>query len=394
MRSSFRIVFTAGTLAVLGAAACGSTPSAETSSTDAAPSATTTGDAAPVPTADDLGPVLEPLRATSGVPGLSAAVYRGGKALARGAVGTRKQGDAIPITNTDVWHLGSDTKAMTATLAAILVEEKKLDWKTPILELLPDLPMDPGFAKVTFEELLFHRAGLPASLPTSWMQSARNSKDFVASRKDLARELLLAKPSQAPGTYVYSNAGYIVAGAILESIAKDSWENVLKARLFDKLGMTTCGYGPPAAVGETNQPWGHSGGTGAYKPVAPGPLADNPLPLGPAGTVHCSLDDWAKFTHAHARGEKEGGLVSKESFVKLHTAPAGGDYAMGWVLAPRSWSGGVALTHVGSNTMFMATAWIAPAKDLVFLVVTNAADEAASRASDDAIGALVETYAK
>jgi CubicO group peptidase (beta-lactamase class C family) len=344
---------------------------------------------------DDLGPQLEAIRAESGVPSLAAAAYRAGVPVARGAVGTRKLGEEVPVTTADVWHLGSDTKAMTATLAAMLVDEKKLDWKAKLIDLLPDVPMDPAYAEVPFESLLYHRAGLPANPSQAWMVSASKATDLVSSRKDAVVELLVSKPAQSPGTYVYSNAGYIVAGAILEAIAKEPWEKMMQTRLFAKLGMTSCGFGPPASKGQIDAPWGHDGKAGKYVPVAPGPASDNPLALGPAGTVHCALDDWAKFAHAHARGAKgEAGLVSAESFAKLQTPPPGGDYAMGFGVTKRDWGGGTVLTHSGSNTLFFATVWIAPEKDLVMLAATNAGDDAAAKAVDSAFAPMVEAYAK
>lgn len=369
-----------------------SPPSADDASVDASVTDAADGGVSPV---DDLGPKLEAIRAESGLPALAAAAYRGGVPVARGAVGTRKLGEDVSVTTADVWHLGSDTKAMTATLAAMLVDEKKLDWKSKLIDLLPDVPMDPAFAEVTFEALLYHRAGLPANPSQAWMVSASKATDLVSSRKDAVVELLVAKPAQAPGTYVYSNAGYIVAGAILESIAKEPWEKMMQSRIFGKLGMTSCGFGPPASKGQIDAPWGHSGKTGKYVPVAPGPASDNPPALGPAGTVHCGLDDWAKFAHAHARGAKgEAGLVSAESFQKLQTPPPGGDYAMGFGVTKRDWGGGTVLTHSGSNTLFYATVWIAPEKDLVMLAATNAADDAAATAIDSAFAPMVEAYAK
>ena len=383
---------------VIGAAACSESEPGVASNSDAgadsAVISTDSGDGVG-PSAGELDAVLEPIRAKAGVPALTAAAYRGGKLLGRGAVGTRKQGGEEAVTLDDRWHLGSDTKAMTATLAAILVEEGLLDWNKTLLDLLPDVPMDPGFASVTFEALLYHRAGLPPNLSQSWMVAASTSTDLVKSRKDAAIELLIAKPAQKPGTYIYSNAGYIVAGAILESLAKESWETLMKKRIFDKLGMASCGFGPPAAEGSTDAPWGHSGKKGAYVPVAPGVRADNPRPLGPAGTVHCTLADWSKFAHAHARGTKDdGGLVSKASFTKLQTPAPDGDYAMGWGVVAQSWAGGKALSHSGSNTMFYATVWVAPEKDLVLLAATNAGDDAAAEAVDAAFLPLIEAYAK
>src|SRR5215813_10233537 len=94
--------------------------------------------------------------------GMVAAVLRGERIVAQGAAGVRKAGTAERITLDDRFHLGSCTKAMTATLVAILVEDGKLNWTATLGELLADTvkPMDPAWEKVTLRQVLAHRAGL------------------------------------------------------------------------------------------------------------------------------------------------------------------------------------------------------------------------------------------
>src|SRR6267142_2410958 len=90
--------------------------------------------------------------------GMAAAVLRGERIIAQGAAGVRKRGTAERITLDDQFHLGSCTKAMTATL----VEEGKLNWTTTLGELFADTvkPMHPAWEKVTLRQVLAHRAGL------------------------------------------------------------------------------------------------------------------------------------------------------------------------------------------------------------------------------------------
>src|SRR5688500_5478671 len=94
--------------------------------------------------------------------GMVAAVLRGERIIAQGAAGVRKRGTAEHITIADRFHLGSCTKAMTATLVAMLVEEGKLNWTTTLDELFADIlkPMHPAWEKVTVRQVLAHRAGL------------------------------------------------------------------------------------------------------------------------------------------------------------------------------------------------------------------------------------------
>jgi CubicO group peptidase (beta-lactamase class C family) len=94
--------------------------------------------------------------------GMAAAVLRGERIIAQGVAGVRKRGSGERITFEDRFHLGSCTKAMTATLVAMLVEEGKLNWTTTLRELFADTvkPMHPAWEKVTVRQVLAHRSGL------------------------------------------------------------------------------------------------------------------------------------------------------------------------------------------------------------------------------------------
>ena len=98
-----------------------------------------------------LNDLLTPYLAGYDLPALAAAVVQDGKVIASGAVGTRRAGADIPVTINDRFHIGSDTKAMTALLAAMLVEENKLRWDSTVAEVFPELAatMTPGLRGVT-----------------------------------------------------------------------------------------------------------------------------------------------------------------------------------------------------------------------------------------------------
>ena len=107
--------------------------------------------------------------------------------------------------------------------------------------------------------------------------------------------------------------------------------------------------------------------------------------------MHCSLADWAKFvaeTMRAAQGKPT--LLSRETAGTLLTALPKQTYAGGWLLVERPWAGGQALTHAGSNTMWYCTAWIAPRKNVAYLVAVNAGGDAAATAADEAVGKLIE----
>jgi hypothetical protein len=84
-----------------------------------------------------------------------------------------------------------------------------------------------------------------------------------------------------------------------------------------------------------------------------------------------------------------------ETWKKLHTAVPGQDYALGWVTAARPWTGGPAFWHNGTNTLFFAIAWVAPARDRIFVAATNAGGlpGPGSLSTDAAVEALSLKYA-
>jgi CubicO group peptidase (beta-lactamase class C family) len=340
---------------------------------------------------------LEAIRAKHQIPALAALAMTGGEVRLAGAVGVRKLGAREAVTQNDKWHIGSCTKSMTATLAAMFVEQGKIRWDTKISEVFPEFreTMEPSWQPVTLEMLLTHRSGAPAEAPANLWRNARGrTGSAIDQRMNFVSGLLLRRTEEPPGTkYLYSNQGYAIAGAMLERVGSKPWEELMRTMVFEPCHMTSSGFGVPASLGKIDQPWGHVGSE--MKPMPPGPDADNPPAIGPAGTVHCSLVDFARYAAMHALGERVGTLfLRKESFLKLHTPVDGQEYASGWAAVPRGWAGGTALTHAGSNTMFYFVVWIAPAKDAVFVAATNCAGKPAQQATDEAISALIGTVLK
>jgi D-alanyl-D-alanine carboxypeptidase len=334
----------------------------------------------------DLGPILGPALA-GGVPALGAAVFDQDALLAIGAAGVRSVDQGAPVQTDDPWHLGSETKAMTATLVATFVDEGALDWETPIPELFPALAVDPAWDEVTLEQLLHHTSGMgDAGDHLDWWNEMWLADDPVAQRAVFAAQVFAAPPDYAVDTYRYSNFGYIAVGAALEALTGAAWEDLLRARLFEPLGMTSCGFGPPGG----DAPWGHSGVAGGYLAMDPGTLgADNPATLGPAGTVHCALADWGRFGAEHLAGAAGAGTVaSAEAFARMHTPPPGGTYAAGWGVGTVPEFGGALLSHDGSNTMWYASMVVALDAGRVYLVTANAGDAVAVDAVYEVLFAL------
>ncbi len=242
---------------------------------------------------------------------------------------------------------------MTATLAALLVEEGKLQWTTTIGQVFPELKMDKRYEAVTLEQLLMHRGGCPANPPAAaWARAWEQKGAATEQRLQFIQAVLSQPPAAAPGSqFIYSNQGYSIAGAMLEKLAGKPWETLLTEKLFRPLGMKSAGFGAPGAIGKLDQPWGHAR----------------------------SLSSTTN-------------LLKPESFRKLHTPPAGEDYAFGWLSLERGWAGGKALMHNGSNTMWYLVMWLAPERNFAVIAATNIAGTNAEKGCDDAASAMIQKW--
>jgi CubicO group peptidase (beta-lactamase class C family) len=200
---------------------------------------------------------------------------------------------------------------------------------------------------------------------------------------ELQREL-----RSEPGTaYLYSNLGYVVAGVVAEKLGGGLWEKVIEERLFKPLGMKM-GFGGTGTLGQEDQPWPH-GSDGQPMPRN-GPEMDNPPELGPAGTCHGALAEYAKFLADYLRGAAgKKALLPQSIYTDLATPSAGVDYALGWSIPARDWAGGTALNHAGSNTMNYALTWMAPLKGFAVVACCNQGGPKAAAACDEACGALI-----
>ena len=120
---------------------------------------------------------------------------------------------------------------------------------------------------------------------------------------------------------------------------------------------------------------------------------DNLSVMGPAGRIHCSIQDWAKFVQDQLRGDRgEKALLKPASYQELHTQHFGGDYALGWLVVQRDWGGGKVLNHGGDNTMNCANVWIAPKRDFAILVCANQSGQTAFEATDAAVVELITLH--
>ena len=324
----------------------------------------------------------------------------------------------MKIRPDDRFHIGSCTKSMTATLIARSVEANKLRWSTTLADAFPDLAetMEETWREVTLTQILSHTAGMTNDLRSYEGLGAvyrSRTEPMLEVRRKFVEGLLKRPPLTEPGSrYAYSNYGYVTAGAILEHLEKKPWEELIRAQLFEPLGMTNTGFGGPDAPyfaeapsedevedEDPPQPRGH------FEDGRVAKAFDNVPALGPAGTVHCTLEDWAKYARLHLRGARgeEGLLLQPSTFAALHAgAPSTkhlrnwrpSSYGSGWVFTTRPWSKGEVLMHDGSNTAWFAYIWIAAEEDFAVLVSCNQGGKLGQKAAEAAVDMLIVSMVK
>ncbi|MBP6013648.1 MAG: beta-lactamase family protein [Alphaproteobacteria bacterium] len=337
-----------------------------------------------------LEQTLAAARQKDQLPAAAALVQINGKIEAEAVVGVRALGQPELATTNDRWHIGSDTKAFTSTLIARLVEQNVLHFEDTLASSFPAIAkdMNPAYRNVTLAQLLTHTSGLPPltddrDLPP-FLAAIATAKDVRGQRAAIARTYLTQPPASKAGEYEYSNLGYIIAGAIAEARTGKAWEDLIREQIFNPLGIKNAGFGVPASPGKADQPWGHNEIGGKLVPLDPSnPDGDNPAALGPAGTINIALKDWLLFAQDHLDGAHgHGKLLKAETYRKLHT-PVTENYAFGWGSKLGPDGAPLLLTHSGSNGFWLADIRIMPKHDMIFLVVTNAGNEAANQAIQD-----------
>lgn len=332
---------------------------------------------------------IDEIRRGSQIPGLQIIVDQQGKQHLNLALGLRAA--HLPksfVTPKDVWHLGSNTKPMTAFLIGQAIERSDLTWHTQIAQALKShaFPLHQSVKFITIDQLLSHQAGLtePVSILGGklWAAVFRDDEPVAKMRSALAKGILSTPTKFAPGTRTeYSNSGYVILGYVAEQALKSDWETLVQNRIFAPLKMKSCGFGPAGTKGaeEPDQPWGHrlEDSSGSIVAVPPSLQADNPPAFGPAGTVHCSADDWVKFLRLFIDGQDERRsralIVRKETFDHLAgSAQNGFTFSTITKIDRRSWADGPVYTMAGNNTMNFSQAVVAPKRSLVITVNTNA----------------------
>jgi len=326
----------------------------------------------------DLAGLVNGERLAQQLPGLAAVVVRSDGPPRIYVSGERRIGKGDLITPADRMHLGSLTKAITATLIGALAEKRLMTFETTIGQTFPELSgrIQPAYRNVSVRQLLSHAGGIPPYRTREslrWLLTLKGTPG--EQRLAFAERVLTEPPRFEPGTRrEYSNAGGAIAGAMAERIGGSAYRQLVQELVFAPLGGHAA-FGNPGLAAEP-QPWGHIRTVaGTVTEVTPAILLyTTPLAIEPAGDASPSMPDYGRFLQLHLRGLRGRDDALKATTIQqLHGRvapdnPALG-FGMGWAVMTRD--GVESHEHVGSYGAYVAYATIQPSRDIAVGVFTN-----------------------
>ena len=328
------------------------------------------------------------------VPGMGAVVASSSGMLDIQVIGVKRIDEEVPLEVTDPFHIGSVTKTFTATVIAKLVEADLLQWDASVHEVLPEEvgPMHSAYADVTLSHLLSHEAGMrPMEDEAELQLMPELAGDVRSQRRQFSEWVLQQEPAVTPlAEYAYSNAHFIVAASMAEKVSGRSWEELIEEYIFAALGLKSAGFGWAGRRGE-DVPWGHAFRDGSFSPVDPNGDYQLPQFFAPAGDIHASLPDMARYMQAYlgSWGGK-GDFLEKETLRRMWQRRL--KSGLGWGVTDAFGYELVAMYTGSADTFFVAVVLI-PQAGIGVTVAANAYSGKVEQAVIEALKAIVELHA-
>ena len=336
--------------------------------------------------AGQLSAEIEHIKKDHRLPAIIVAVFTADSILFIDAEGVRKVKENDQVTINDLFHIGSNTKAMTAFIAARLVEEGKLKWNTRFLEVFPALKAAalPAYHNITLEQLLSHQALLkPFTAGKEFLNMPKMEGTISEQRIIFSKEVLKAEPQilTKEKPYNYSNAGFVLAAAMMEQVTGKTWEVLVQEYIANPMNLQIY-FGWPGLT-DPSAPWGHIVVLG--RPSLHDPNGTYKLEhyMAPAGDVSVSMINYIKWLQNNLKGiQGDLTFLPSESWKRIHFTNAGkANYSYGW--RNEIINGDTISTHNGSAGTFFAHATINKNDKYGIAIFTNSGIENSSKAIEE-----------
>ncbi|MCL7958124.1 MAG: serine hydrolase [marine benthic group bacterium] len=323
------------------------------------------------------------------VPGLAVALVHDGRVVTARGYGVRRVDHPEPVDEHTRFGIASNTKAFTATALALLVEEERLEWDAPVIRYLPWFQMwDPWVTReITVRDLLVHRSGLGLGQGDllGWPPSDR-------TREEIVRAIRWLEPvTSFRSAYAYDNVLYHVAALVIESVSGQTWEEFVRSRIVDPLGMSDTRVSRASTREGGNHAVPHARVEGVVRPVRPFD-ATNTNASGGINASALDMATWLRVQLDSGRVEGTARLFSPRTTAELWSivtpipfgppppelaplARSFNGYGLGFFI--RDYRGRQMITHTGSLPGYVSRLTMIPSLDLGVVVLTNAEEGAA-----------------
>lgn len=326
---------------------------------------------------------IERLMSEHSVPGVAIGILDDGRRDIRG-YGVANIASGLAVTGDTLFQLGSISKIFTATLALTLVDDGQLDLDAPVAMYLPELRLGDSQAldDLRVHHLLTHMSGIDGDR----FDDHGDGDDALARA---VAEVSNLDQQTAPGElFAYCNAGWDILGRVIETMVDMPFEQAMRERVLDPMGLTTTTYFAREAIRHPVAV-GHTGREGQYQVADPWPI---PRRSNPAGGVNASIPELLTFAECHLNeGLAAGGrIITTQSARSMREprveADPGRRWGLGWSL--RDIQGLRVVEHAGATNGFMAQLTLVPEARTAIAILTNS--EHGSQAHSAILAAWLE----
>ncbi|MBK9154313.1 MAG: serine hydrolase [Chloracidobacterium sp.] len=312
------------------------------------------------------------------VPGMAVAVVKDDKIVFARGYGVKKLGEPAPVDERTIFAIGSSSKAFTAAAIAILVDEGKLKWDDPVSLYLPEFELYDPYAsrELRIRDLLSHRSGLERG-DMLWYGT-------TLSREEILSRVRHLKPTWSlRSQFGYQNLMYLAAGEVVHKVSGMSWDDFLKKRIFDPIGMSASSTSIKSFKPGDNVSTPHGKMGEKVEPIKWRDI-DN---IGPAGSINSNVIDVAQWVRLQlGKGTVDGKkILSPASANEMHMPQTiirleGAypilypkahffNYGLGWFLS--DFKGRKLVEHGGAIDGMRAEVAMVPEEKLGIVILTN-----------------------
>jgi len=327
----------------------------------------------------DIDPFIQSVMKEWKVPGLAIAVIQDGKVILSKGYGYRDAERSLPVTPRTLFAIGSISKSFTVTVLSTLVDQGKLDWDKPVRVSLPDFQLQDAVAteQMTARDLVSHSSGLPRH-DAVWYGSSM-------TRRQMYERLRYLEPSKSfRGGFQYNNLMFMTAGILASQIAGASWEELVRKRIFEPLGMARSNF----SVNDSQK------ADDFALPYSPEKEKIKRIPfrnideVGPAGSINSSVEEMIRYVQLHIDNGRfgESQILTARSAERMQTpqivTPGTPEYeetgyrSYGLGLGISTYRGNKTVEHGGGIDGFSASLSFMPNKRMGMIILTNSGDAA------------------